>query len=134
MGKGKKQRTVFITPRARFWTRQYLARRSDQQSALFITTGSSPSRWKEYDVSKFFIQLRRNAKINKKLTPHMLRHTFCTNLRNKGVDISLIQQFAGHANIDTTARYYLKTDKSALRNALKKHLDYEPRNIGSHVA
>jgi integrase/recombinase XerD len=122
IGKGKKQRTIFLTPGPLFWVRQYLARRVDQEPALFVTTGSSPKRWVRNDVSKHFIRLRKLAKIEKKLTPHLLRHTFCTNLRNNGADISLIKDLAGHTDIQTTARYYLKTDKTALRNAVKKYL------------
>jgi integrase/recombinase XerD len=122
IGKGSKQRTIFLTPTPLFWVRQYLARRSDQVPALFVTTGPSPRRWARHDVSKHFIRLRQRANINKKLTPHLLRHTFCTNLRNNGADISLIKDLAGHADIQTTARYYLKTDKEALRNAIRKYL------------
>ena len=127
VGKGKKLRTIFISTRALFWTRQYLARRVDQHPALFVTTGAEPKRWAQVDVSKFFIQLRKDAKIDKKLTPHLLRHTFCTYLRNNGADISLIKDLAGHADIETTARYYLKTDKAALRNAVRKYLNYNSR-------
>src|SRR6266481_970295 len=133
-GKGGKRRTIFITPRALFWVRQYLARRTDQATALFVTTGSSPRRWAQTDVSKCFIQLRRAAKISKKLTPHMLRHTFCTDLRNNGADISLIQGLAGHADIDTTARYYLKTDKAVLRTAVKKYLNQDTKDVHNRAA
>jgi site-specific recombinase XerD len=122
VGKGAKRRTIFLTSTPLFWVRQYLARRVDQDPALFVTTGASPKRWQRHDVSKHFIRLRNLAKIDKKLTPHLLRHTFCTNLRNHGADISLIKDLAGHADIQTTARYYLKTDKAALRDAVKKYL------------
>jgi site-specific recombinase XerD len=122
VGKGQKQRTIFLMPTSLFWVRQYLARRTDAAPALFVTTGPSPKRWARNDVSKHFVRLRKLAKINKKLTPHLLRHTFCTNLRNNGADISLIKDLAGHADIQTTARYYLKTDKAALRTAIQKYL------------
>jgi len=134
IGKSKKQRTIFLTSTPLFWVRQYLARRTDQEPALFVTTGPSPKRWARHDVSKHFIRLRKLAKIDKKLTPHLLRHTFCTNLRNNGADISLIEDLAGHADIQTTARYYLKTDKAALRNAVRKFLDPENRMIHGRAA
>ena len=133
LGKGSKPRTVFITEPSQFWVRQYLARRVDQHPALFVTKGTDPKRWAQVDVSPCFIQLRRTAKIEKKVTPHLLRHTFCTNLRNNGADISLIQQLAGHADIETTARYYLKTDKAVLRQTVKKYLNYEQPLRGSHT-
>jgi len=63
--------------------------------------------------------------MTKKLTPHIFRHTFCTTLRNNGADISHIKDLAGHADIQTTARYYLGKDKAVLRRVVESCLDYE---------
>jgi site-specific recombinase XerD len=125
IGKGNKRRTVFFTDRARFWVKAYLQARLDTHPALFITTSDSPRRWARGDVSKFFIRLRMQAKITKHLTPHMLRHTYCTTLLNNGTDIAFIKELAGHEDIQTTARYYLGVDKPALRRIVKERLHYE---------
>jgi integrase/recombinase XerD len=125
IGKGGKQRTIFFSDRCKFWVRQYLSSRADHHPALFITTGGQPQRWAREDVSKFFINLRRQAGIAKKLTPHLLRHTYCTTLLNNGVDITFIKELAGHEDIQTTARYYLGVDKNALRKIVKERLRYE---------
>ncbi|MCU1284076.1 MAG: xerD [Acidobacteriales bacterium] len=124
-GKGGKFRTVFFTDRCYYWVKLYLGKRFDSHPALFVTTGTSPERWRREDISRFFINLRDRAGINKKLTPHILRHTYCTNLRDRGVDISLIKELAGHADIGTTARYYLGTDKNVLRRIAQTHVCYE---------
>lgn len=124
IGKGGKVRTVFLSERCCFWVKQYLNARFDDHPALFITTGSPPRRWARGDVSRFFIELRRKAGIQKKLTPHLLRHTYCTTLLNNGVDITFIKELAGHENIQTTARYYLGVDKPALRRIVKERLHY----------
>jgi site-specific recombinase XerD len=58
------------------------------------------------------------------LTPHILRHTYCTNLRDNGADITLIKELAGHQDIQTTAKYYLGVSKTTLRDAVRKHLNY----------
>jgi len=76
------------------------------------------------DVPRFLKALAHSAGIQKHVTPHLLRHTFCTNLRNNGADISLIKELAGHQEIQTTARYYLGTDTEVLKQAVGRYLDY----------
>lgn len=127
IGKGNKQRTVFFTDRCRYWTKTYLQSRCDNHPALFITTGSPPRRWAREDISKHFIRLRERSGITKKLTPHMLRHTYCTNLLINGVDITFIKELAGHQDIQTTARYYLAVDKTNLRRVVKDNVRYDVR-------
>lgn len=124
IGKGQKPRTIFPNERSLFWINQYLARRTDQNPALFVTVGEPTSRWAQVDVSKYFIELGKSAGLKKKVTPHILRHTFCTNLLSNGADITYIRDLAGHADIETTARYYLRVDNAALKRALNKYLDY----------
>ena len=79
------------------------------------------------DIPGFFKALGVAAGIKKKVTPHILRHTFCTNLRNNGADISLIKDLAGHQDIDTTARYYLGSNTGILKEAVRRYLDYSPK-------
>jgi site-specific recombinase XerD len=124
IGKGAKRRTVFFSERALLWIKQYLAKRADDHPALFITTGSSPRRWARPDISKHFQRLAARAGLERKFTPHILRHTYCTTLLNNGVDISFIKELAGHQDIQTTARYYLGIDKPALRRIVKEKLRY----------
>jgi site-specific recombinase XerD len=124
IGKGGRQRMAFFNDGCRFWIRHYLFRRTDSHPALFVSLGPQPTRWAAVDVSPSFIRLRKDARIDKHLTPHLLRHTFCTNLRDHGADLSIIKELAGHASIDTTVRYYLGVNKQALRTALAKHLHY----------
>jgi integrase/recombinase XerD len=123
-GKGQKYRTVFFTDRCYYWVKLYLNKRFDSHAALFVTTGIAPERWRREDISRFFINLRDKSGINKKLTPHILRHTYCTNLRDRGVDISYIKELAGHADIGTTAKYYLGTDKEQLRRISQSFVKY----------
>jgi site-specific recombinase XerD len=121
VGKG---RVVFFSARCRFWVKQYLRRRLDDDPALFVTTGFPVRKFRRKDAHRFFANLRRKAGLTKRLTPHMLRHTFCTNLRNNGADISFIKDLAGHQSIQTTARYYIGKDKEVLRRVVDTCLDY----------
>src|SRR5262249_1114668 len=104
VGKGGKPRTVFFTDDSLKWIRRYLALRLDEHPALFVTSGTPSRRLRRGDIPQFFKVPARLAGIEKQVTPHLLRHTFCTNLRNNGADISLIKDLAGHADIHTTAR------------------------------
>jgi site-specific recombinase XerD len=134
LGKGGKRRVVFFGEGCLSWIRTFIKRRDDDHPAVFVTTGI-PRRWQRYDISKYFIDLRRKAQIDKPLTPHLLRHTFCTNLLNHGADITFIKELAGHHDIQTTARYYLGVDRQALKDVVKNCLDYsmpeEPRRAAA---
>jgi integrase/recombinase XerD len=124
-GKGSKKRTIFLTDRAKVWLRRYLSFRCDIHPALFVTTGSNPTRWAREDISRFFIRLRREAGIRGKVTPHVFRHTYCTNLLKNGADITFIRDLAGHNDIHTTAKYYLGVDKATLRSVVNKYVRYD---------
>lgn len=124
IGKGGKPRRVFFPASTLAWVKKCLYYRSDDFPAVFITTGI-PRRLGRADISKFFKALRIKAEIGKPLTPHILRHTFCTNLLHNGADITYIKELAGHADIQTTAKYYLGVDRDALRNVVGKYLNYD---------
>jgi len=124
VGKGRRKRQVFFSPRSRFWVKEYLKRRVDDDGALFVTTGFPVRRWAREDISRFFVLLRRRTGISKKLTPHLLRHTFCTNLSHNGADITHIRDLAGHQDIQTTARYYIGKDTRVLRRVVQRFLHY----------
>jgi integrase/recombinase XerD len=125
VGKGKKFREVFFNQRCHYWVQHYLNKRTDNNPALFVTTGLDPSRLSRDDISRFFIEVRRKAGINKKVTPHVLRHTYCTTLLNNGADIMFIKDLVGHEDIQTTAKYYLGVNKEQLRKVVDKYLDYK---------
>lgn len=122
-GKGGKHRIAFFPASTVVWIKRFLYYRSDDFPAVFVTTGS-PRRWDRNDLSKYFKELRWRAGIDKPLTPHILRHTYCTNLRDHGTDITLIKELAGHQDIQTTAKYYLGVSRNALRAAVCK-LNYD---------
>ena len=71
-------------------------------------------------MTKIIAQLRREAGIQRHVTPHMLRHTVATLLLRNGADIRVVQEFLGHASIATTQRYTHVT-KEHLVGALRKY-------------
>ncbi|MCD6233311.1 tyrosine-type recombinase/integrase [bacterium] len=107
IGKGSRVRTVYFSPRAIFWLRKYLKTRTDNNKALFVnykgkkTKDRLTSRSIERIVKKYTIL----AGLPLTTTPHTLRHSFATDLLEKGVDLRTIQEFLGHKNIVTTQVY-----------------------------
>lgn len=121
-GKGEKVRVVFISPAAKNAVAAYLKARKDMAEALFVnarTDISIPSRLTPRSVERIIKKLATKAGITKKMTPHVLRHVFATDLLNNGADIRSVQQLLGHASINTTQIYTHITD-SHLREIHKK--------------
>jgi integrase/recombinase XerD len=124
IGKGNKQRGVFFTERALFWIQQYLQVRKDDHPALFVTLGGR-ARLKRTDIWRPFTRYRLKAGLNKKITPHLLRHTAATQLLFNGCPVGHIKEILGHERLETTCRYYLGLDRRAAKQAHATYLVYE---------
>lgn len=128
-GKGEKVRVVFFTDDAKDALKKYLDNRADTNNFLFINHSSINSDKKikgQTDTPLTTRSIERTVKeyatwcgISKKLTPHVLRHSFATNLLGNGADIRAVQKMLGHANIATTQIYTHVTDKE-LKDIHKK--------------
>jgi integrase/recombinase XerD len=129
IGKGNKQRVIFFTDDAIFWINQYLSRRSDKHEAIFVTSYSvkykTVRRLKNQDLTRYFKRQRIIAGINKKVTPHCLRHCFASHLVFNNCPFSEIKTLMGHERLDTTIRYYVGlTDTEKAREAHAQYLHY----------
>jgi integrase/recombinase XerD len=124
IGKGNKERTVFFTQRSLDWISKWLESRKDTHEAIFITRMANPTRLDRNDIWRFFDRHRRLAHINKKLTPHILRHTVATNLVFNGCPIVHVKEILGHERLDTTCKYYLGVDREQARKAHKEYLTF----------
>jgi site-specific recombinase XerD len=121
-GKGDKVRLVFFSDTAKKSLREYLAERKDFEEPLFINesfhAGESP-RLTPRSIQRIVKQYAILAGIHRRVTPHVLRHSFATNLLSNGADMRSVQMMLGHANIATTQVYTHVTDKQ-LREVHKK--------------
>lgn len=125
IGKGNKERTLFFSERSLMWIRRYLENRKDKHEALFITFNTpKPKRLRRDDMWRYFKHYRILSGINKKLTPHILRHTMATNLLFNGCPIGHIKEILGHDRLDTTCRYYLGVDKQQAKKAHSQYLNF----------
>jgi site-specific recombinase XerD len=135
-GKGGKVRVVFISEEAKTAVKKYLEARKDMSDALFVqveqenfspksdlgTKSISPSSGKALtrrSIERIVKQHAIKAGITKKVTPHVIRHSFATDLLNNGADIRSVQVMLGHSSISTTQIYTHVTDKQ-LRDIHKK--------------
>ncbi len=97
-GKGNKQRSVALNEKTSEALNRY----------IMYTTLKNPKQEKIFDFSysKLLYRIKRlEKKVGFKLHPHLLRHSFATELLSKGVDIRTIQMMLGHSSLDMTARY-----------------------------
>ena len=118
-GKGDKVRVVFISEKAKKALEDYLKARKDMDDALFVNHSvASPTRLTPRSVERIIQFYAIKAGISKKVTPHVIRHSFATDLLRNGADLRSVQMMLGHANISTTQIYTHVTD-SELRNIHK---------------
>jgi site-specific recombinase XerD len=114
IGKGGTPRTVYFSERALSWIKKYLNTRKDKEKPLFINYRSrkdSDSRLTPRSIERIVKKYAIKAGIPIFTTPHTLRHSYATDLLNKGVDLRAIQEFLGHKNIATTQIYTHVTNK-----------------------
>jgi len=109
VGKGKKVRTIFISPRAATWLRKYLKARHDVQKPLF--TNLRGTRLTPRSVQTMVRRAALLAGLSQKVTPHTLRHTYATDLLGHGADLRSVQELLGHQNVSTTQVYTHVTNK-----------------------
>lgn len=111
-GKGDKVRVVFLSESAKAAVRAYLAARDDMEEALFVDgRANGLHRSTPRDVQRRLKVYAAKAGITKKVTPHVIRHSFATDLLENGADLRSVQALLGHANIGTTQIYTHVTDR-----------------------
>lgn len=115
-GKGDKVRVVFLSPEAKEALKTYLSKRDDIDEAMFIQLGKAAKYAKSLrltprSVERIIKRYATKAGITRKVTPHVIRHSFATDLLENGADLRSVQALLGHANIATTQVYTHVTDK-----------------------
>ncbi len=121
-GKGEKVRVVFLSDSAKDAIKAYLKNRKDMDAPLFVQNSKNKTgtgRLTPRSIERIVKQYAIKAGISKKVTPHVIRHSFATDLLSNGADIRSVQMMLGHASIVTTQIYTHVTD-SQLRDVHKK--------------
>jgi len=98
-GKGSKDRLFALSSTLTGDIGKYLEGRDNE----YVFSKEKPLTTR--NIQKIIYHTRKRAGINKKVTPHTLRHSFATHLLENGVDIRIIQTMLGHSNLNTTQVY-----------------------------
>ena len=126
MGKGKKQRFVYLTPRATEHMNSYLVNRKDDFPSLFIPYSGRNVKNPKKKISTNYLQekikiYRERLRINVPTSAHSLRHGFATYLAEEGASPAAIQILLGHESLETTTRYVHASDRFAQETHRKFH-------------
>lgn len=127
MGKGSKERYVPVGKMAITVLEEYFASARnillpDKKSAyVFVSSGGRPLTRQSFWL--FVKKLAKQAGIEKKMSPHVLRHSFATHLLENGADLRSVQLMLGHADISTT-QIYTHVSRERLKSL---HRKFHPR-------
>lgn len=127
IGKGRKERIVPIGDKARLAVSNYLEKRAllmphgSEERAVFINRHGG--RLTARSVERMLDKYMRKCGMQKKVTPHMLRHSFATHLLGAGADMRGIQELLGHASLSTTQKY----THVGIENLMKAYDDAHPK-------
>jgi integrase/recombinase XerD len=106
-GKGDKDRYVMLSARLLTTLRAYWRQRPPRGPYLFPRPGAGGQLLSRKALWHVLRRAARQAQLRKRVTPHVLRHSFATHLLEAGTDIRVIQVLLGHRSLRTTARYAL---------------------------
>ena len=128
MGKGSKEREVYFGAKAALWLKRYLDKRSDTCSALFVTerrrrqeNGTlQRQRLSTSQMQRIFKRVACRCELERRVTPHVLRHTLATLLLNQGAPIAAVQSILGHAS-PTTTQLYVHLSGESRQMLYRKH-------------
>lgn len=129
IGKGGKIRVVFLSERCVHWLKNYLSKRQDKFHPLFIShrgkvdpsVNGEKMRLTVRMVEIIVGQCARSAGIPIRIGPHVLRHTFATDLLSQGADLRSVQELLGHSNVATTQIYTHVTNPQLKQTYEKFH-------------
>jgi integrase/recombinase XerD len=106
IGKGNKERKVYLTFTALYHLNSYLKSRDDDCEALFVTVRRPFRRMGKKTIQDEIDKVGKRANLkNKKIHPHIFRHTLAQNMLDNGANLEEVQHILGHENVGTTSIY-----------------------------
>lgn len=104
-GKGAKHRVSFLNARAEISLKNYLATRTDNNPALFVSSKAPHERLSKFGIEKFIREMNNNITLTTYVTPHIFRHTTATMALNRGMNVVDVSKILGHSKLETTMEY-----------------------------
>lgn len=121
LGKGNKERVLYIgNDHTYHLLREYVSHYKNLSDKFLFTGKLNNAPLSEQTIRLLFRNISLKLSFNKKVTPHMFRHTFATMLLDNGVDIRFIQHFLGHSSISVT-QIYTHVTQNKQQKILKQH-------------
>ena len=126
LGKGNKERFIPLSSTAKKLLYNYITYNrknlsQDKQSIDIVFLNNRGKKLTRVMVYNIINDAALEAKINKKISPHTLRHSFATHLIENGADIISIQKMMGHENVVTTEKYLHVNKKHLVETMIKFH-------------
>jgi site-specific recombinase XerD len=119
IGKGNKERIVYLSIKALHHLKKYLKIRKDDCEALFVTEKRPYRRLSHRAIQQEIDVIEKISKISKKLHPHVMRHTFANLSMDAGIDLADLQHLMGHSDPATTL-VYASVSEERKQQAFKK--------------
>ena len=119
-GKGDKERKVYFDAKAKIHLMEYLARRKDDNPALFVSLDAPYTRLQISGVEIRIRELGRKLSLNR-IHPHKFRRTMATRAIDKGMPIEQVQKILGHSQIDTTMQYAI-VNQNNVKSSHQKYI------------
>lgn len=120
LGKGNKEREVYLNARAHLHLKKYLESRTDDNPALFVSGRAPHERLTKAGVEYIVAQIGKAAGVEN-VHPHRFRRTAATDLLRMGMPIEQVQELLGHAKIDTT-RIYCTVTREQVRASHRRYM------------
>lgn len=120
LGKGDKERSVFISDQASLYLDLYLNTRNDANNALFVTKRKPFSRLRKDGIERIVRMLGERCNI--RAYPHKFRRTFCTRLINRGMPAQDVAILMGHTDVNMTCNVYYDANSEQLYYQYKKYV------------
>lgn len=119
LGKGNKERTIYLTPVALMHLNDYLSTRTDENPCLFASLKSPYKRLSKSGIEATLKTIGKRAGVQN-VHPHRYRRTLATNLLDRGANIQDVAAVLGHEDLKTT-QIYCHINQNNVRSAYEKY-------------
>lgn len=122
IGKGNKERVVYLNSRSKYYLERYLNSREENEDRckyLFTTIRRPYRKMQNKTIQDAVRKIASRTDINKNIHPHVFRHTMATLAMESGIELGDLQQLLGHESANTTLRY-ISVNENRKRQAHKR--------------
>ena len=118
--KSDRYRTIYLDDEAKYYLREYLKARKEKSQYLFPRSRAPYNQMATGGVRSILREIGKRAGVECRVYPHKMRKTLGMRLKNRDIDIGIIQEIMGHADPVVTARYYAQSTPETLRNIRRR--------------